>query len=260
MALKSDGSLWAWGQNWWGQLGGGAEEGEQTPTPIGSANDWVKVFANNAQSMAIKSDGTLWIWGTVGSAESIASPTQIGSDSNWTSAAIGTWHTLALKSDGSLWGWGDNNSGQLGDGTTERRNVPTRIASENIWKAVAVGSMHAVALTDQTDSNSEIDECFIATAAFGSKLAPAVKILRQFRDLYLLTNIPGQALVKIYYTYSPSLAQVIAGNDALKLMVRILLLPLIFLAWMMMNTTATFVIMLTLAALVLVRRQMRKAE
>jgi alpha-tubulin suppressor-like RCC1 family protein len=256
LALKADGSLWAWGNNWSGQLGNGTEEGRITPTQIGSDTDWAKVFANNTQSMAIKSDGSLWIWGDDGNSEKLTIPSQVGNEGGWTEVAIGEGYTIALKSDGSLWGWGRNEDGQLGDGSTVDRIDPTRIASENIWKAVAAGSAHSVALTGQTES---IDECFIATAAFGSKLTPAVKLLRQFRDIYLLTNGPGQTLVKMYYTYSPPVAQVIAGSEGLKLMVRILLLPVIALAWLIMNTWITIFIVAILAAMVIIRRQRRNA-
>ncbi|MGI5922025.1 MAG: CFI-box-CTERM domain-containing protein [Syntrophomonadaceae bacterium] len=261
LALKADGSLWGWGNNWSGQLGDGTEEGKKTPTQIGSSTDWVKVFAHNTQSMAIKSDGTLWVWGDDGNSDKLTTPTQVGNEGNWIAAAIGNGYTIALKSDGSLWAWGRNHNGQLGDGSTEDKTAPTRIGSDNFWKAVAAGSAHTVALTGQPDSEPEepIDECFIATAAFGSKLAPAVKLLRQFRDIYLLTNAPGKAFVKMYYTHSPAIAKVIAGNAVLKMIVKILLLPVIALAWLIMNSEATLIIVAILAALVIIRRQTRKA-
>jgi uncharacterized repeat protein (TIGR02543 family) len=76
-----------------------------------------------------------------------------------------------------------------------------------------------------------IDECFIATAAFGTKFEPSVVMLRQFRDDYLLTNKLGARFVKIYYSNSPPIANFIAHNEALRFVVRILLLPLITIAY-----------------------------
>ncbi len=70
-----------------------------------------------------------------------------------------------------------------------------------------------------------LDECFIATAAFGSKLEPSVALLRQFRDRYLLTNKPGQVFVKLYYKFSPALAEIVSGNELLKVVVRVALNP-----------------------------------
>lgn len=71
------------------------------------------------------------------------------------------------------------------------------------------------------------DNCFIATAAFGSLYAPAVKLLRTFRDDYLLTNEPGRAFVAFYYCHSPVMATYIADHEGLKMLTRISLSPII---------------------------------
>ena len=77
--------------------------------------------------------------------------------------------------------------------------------------------------------------CFIATAAFGSVLEPQVELLRQFRDAYLLTNLPGRVFVDYYYAYSPPLAGIISDSELLKFVVRIALLPLVGIAYMLLN-------------------------
>jgi len=74
--------------------------------------------------------------------------------------------------------------------------------------------------------------CFIATAAYGYYSAPQVKMLRTFRDRYLLTNAPGRAFVRWYYRHSPPAARYISTHPALKAVVRIALLPAITLAWL----------------------------
>lgn len=76
------------------------------------------------------------------------------------------------------------------------------------------------------------DACFIATASFGSLLHPCVEILRDFRDQYLVGHIGGQQLVEWYYTLSPPVADVVAGNAALRFLVRLLLLPVIGFSWL----------------------------
>ncbi len=75
------------------------------------------------------------------------------------------------------------------------------------------------------------DSCFIATAAFGSILHPYVRILRDFRDRFLLDNRPGRLLVTLYYRYSPQVADRIAAAPVLRATTRILLLPLVGAAW-----------------------------
>ncbi len=77
--------------------------------------------------------------------------------------------------------------------------------------------------------------CFIATAAYGSYEERHVKILREFRDGYLLTNIPGRAFVSLYYKVSPPIADFIRESEILKAFVRVALLPLIAVSWMLIN-------------------------
>lgn len=79
------------------------------------------------------------------------------------------------------------------------------------------------------------DECFIATAAFGSKLEPAVVLLRSFRDQFLLTNTWGQTFVKFYYHHSPPIASFIADNEAVKWLVRVGLVPIVGLAYLLLH-------------------------
>jgi hypothetical protein len=90
--------------------------------------------------------------------------------------------------------------------------------------------------------------CFIATAAFGSPLQPQVKILREFRDRFLLTNAAGKTFVRLYCTYSPPIADFIAKHDPIRMVVRWSLLPLVGVSWvaLQLGPVPVLVIMLLL--------------
>jgi hypothetical protein len=97
--------------------------------------------------------------------------------------------------------------------------------------------------------NSEVSGsdkgCFIATAAYGSLMEPHVKILRDFRDRFLLGNTMGLSLVRLYYNYSPPMADFIKKHDNLRAMVRISLLPVVGVSWiaLKMDTLSTVALM-----------------
>jgi endonuclease YncB( thermonuclease family) len=80
-----------------------------------------------------------------------------------------------------------------------------------------------------------VANCFIATAAYGSPLDPHVEILRKFRDNHLLTNRLGRRFVRIYYSYSPAIADYISKHNTLKAITRFALLPIIGLSWVVLK-------------------------
>jgi hypothetical protein len=158
VALKTDGTLWAWGKNDYGQLGDGTIISKTVPTRIGSGTDWSKITVGSDHTIALKSDGTLWAWGKndygqLGDGTIINNtvPIRIGIDTNWSKIVAGGEHTIALKRDGTLWAWGRNDSGQLGDGTIISKNVPTLISNDTKWSNIIAGGLYTVALkTDGT--------------------------------------------------------------------------------------------------------------
>src|SRR6266568_2192654 len=115
VVLKNDGTLWAWGRNYIGQLGDGTTTDSNVPTRIGTGSTWSAVAAGYEYTVALKSDGTLWAWGLnssgqLGDGTTVSKnvPTQIGNSTIWSAVAACAGYTVALKSDGTLWSWGDN--------------------------------------------------------------------------------------------------------------------------------------------------------
>jgi subtilisin family serine protease len=105
---------------------------------------------------------------------------------------------------------------------------------------------------------NSIDQCFIATAAFGSKYEPAVVLLRAFRDQHLLTNNIGRSMVALYYHYSPPLAQYIADKEGLRVIVKILLTPVILAVYLILHQWLLLIIILLTFLLALRLSRIRK--
>ncbi len=129
-ALKSNGTLWAWGENYYRQLGDGTIIQRNQPVQIGTDSNWVFLTSGGTYNLAIKNDCTLWGWGQCGNLSSYV-PVQIGLDSNWKTASVGYRHCMAVKNDGSLWTWGRNLNGALGDGTYNDKSLPSQIGNFN---------------------------------------------------------------------------------------------------------------------------------
>ena len=149
IGIKTDGTIWGWGQNDQYEMGNNTCCANQlTPIQIGTANHWVDIETSlGASIFALKNDGTLWGWGlnlaglladnTV-MARSI--PTQLNSDTDWASIHVGAAHILALKTNGTLWSWGGGEYGQTGDGLSPSlyRSYPRQVGTDT-WSKVFAG-------------------------------------------------------------------------------------------------------------------------
>lgn len=151
LAVKTDGSLWAWGYNNYGQLGNG-ESGytASKSSPVRIMDGGVaSVAAWGEHSLAVKTDGSLWGWGQNGSYQlglgnMVNQLTPVKIMEGVKSAAAGYYHSLAVKTDGTLWAWGRNVNGQIGNGVTSWdpavwSKVPERVM-EDVSFARASGS------------------------------------------------------------------------------------------------------------------------
>lgn len=154
LAVKNDGTLWAWGTNAFGQLGDGTTTNRTTPVQVGTDNNWSSVYASSgAYSLALKTNGKLWAWGANafgqlgnGTNTDANVPVQVGAGNDWLSISPGNEHVLALKTNHTLWAWGINNMAQLGDGSNVNSNTPEQIGTENDWSMVVAGFETSMAL------------------------------------------------------------------------------------------------------------------
>ena len=160
-AIKTDGTLWTWGLNYYGQLGNNTITNRSSPVQVvGFASDWISVSCGSNHAAAIKTDGTLWNWGQnfngrLGDNTLIhkSSPIQtVALGTNWKQVSCGAYFTAAIKTDGTLWMWGQGNNGQLGTNTITHRSSPIQtVALGTNWNSVACGYYHTAAIkTDGT--------------------------------------------------------------------------------------------------------------
>lgn len=154
--IKTDGSLWMWGTNQYGQLGNGTTEISTIPIKI--MDNVTSVSCGSwGHTAAIKTDGSLWVWGYnefgrlgnggEGNIEVSKKPCQtipIKIMDNVSFVSCGLGHTAAIKTDSSLWIWGWNSYGQLGNETKNNSKVPIKIMDDVTF--VNCGETHTVAV------------------------------------------------------------------------------------------------------------------
>lgn len=153
-AKKTDGSIWCWGWNKYGQVGDGTLKDRKSPTRVGTAKNWKTIAVGGSHACAIKTDGTLWCWGDNsdgqlgdGTTKTRKTPVRIGSASTWVSLALGNAHSCAKKKNTGLYCWGLNYNGQLGVGDKTDRHKPTLVAGAGTgYASFSVGSSHTCGL------------------------------------------------------------------------------------------------------------------
>jgi alpha-tubulin suppressor-like RCC1 family protein len=155
MALRSDGTVWTWGDNGSGKLGIGSSGGNtNVPVQAVGLTQMIGITAGAYHSVALRADGTVWTWGDNGSGK-LGIGSSVG-NTNWPVQAVGltqmiavaagTGHSVALRADGTVWTWGDNGSGQLGR-TNDDNTVPDQVSGLSNVVAIAAGQLHTLAVT-----------------------------------------------------------------------------------------------------------------
>jgi len=164
VALRKDGTIWAWGYNGVGQLGQGDTDVDRSvPTKVGNDSNWVKVTTNQSHNIAIKDDGSIWAWGsnswgrcgTGPGSSNVLSPTAVVVADNpktWRDAVAGGNASSGIKSDGTVWGWGDGLYGKLGNGGTADKDYPTKATTDvTDFVGISMGYYQTIALRPNGD-------------------------------------------------------------------------------------------------------------
>jgi len=138
MAMDSDGAIWSWGMNQYGQIAAPSNQlAVLSPAKWISFSPWETFAAGGRHGMAVRQNGTMWTWG-YNNAGQLGTGAAVGTSfgpvaqestraTNWV-AALGKGDTsIGLKADGGVWGWGNNSSGQLGLGDTTTRTAPVSL-------------------------------------------------------------------------------------------------------------------------------------
>ncbi len=161
-AIKTDGTLWTWGDNLYGQLGTNNTVSRSSPVQVGILTNWSQVSMSAAHLIFIKTNGTLWTSGynpsgQLGLNDRVyrSSPVQVGVATNWSQISGGVGNSskiAAIKTDGTLWTWGAGFGGSLGLNDSEvYRSSPTQVGTGTTWSLVSMGTGNPIAIkTDGT--------------------------------------------------------------------------------------------------------------
>jgi alpha-tubulin suppressor-like RCC1 family protein len=211
IALKSDGTVWAWGGTNAGQLGRGCLPDDcfwrsSTPIQVQLLDSVVAIAAGGNHNLALRTDGTLWTWGAnefgqlgIGAvgvpSVGLGTPVLVTDDggtpfSGVSSIAAGRQHSLVIKTDGSAWAWGRNGSGQLGDGTWVNRSHPVWVRDFAGGVLLDGGAQHSLAALTSAVPNAASNQGTVGPqgGAVATVLAPPLD------NLAATVEIPAGAL------------------------------------------------------------------
>lgn len=172
LAIKTDGSLWAWGNNTYGQLGNDSITNIVVPQKIGTSS-WTKVFTNGLTTAAIDINGRLFTWGfnfdgRLGLTDTVyrSSPVQVTSDTSFTMVHVGQDSIVAISNTGDLYAWGKNDNNQLGINDQVSRSSPTQIGAGISFVNASTSEFGLVALSNTNEIYGSTDNTVLAGDGF----------------------------------------------------------------------------------------------
>ena len=134
LALRDDGTVWAWGLNYAVELENGIPVSSATLMQVEGLNGIIAISAGTNHSLAIRDDGTVWAWGRnsygqlgIRTTSNYSTPVQVEGLSDVTAISAGHLSSIALRDDGTVWAWGRNGYGQLGIRTISNYSTPVQV-------------------------------------------------------------------------------------------------------------------------------------
>jgi alpha-tubulin suppressor-like RCC1 family protein len=153
LALRGDGTVWAWGGGSWGQLGDGTTIRSAMPVKVSDLTGITAIAAGSLHSLAVRNDGTVWAWGGGwwgqlgdGTTTQTFIPVKVKDLTGATAVAAGYGHSLAVRDDGTVWAWGSNSIGQLGDPTTAQTFTPVQVKDLTGATTIAADGTYSLAV------------------------------------------------------------------------------------------------------------------
>jgi len=156
LGLRTNGTLWAWGNNGQGRLGDNTTTTRSSPVSVvGGFTDWCQVSAGYVHNLGVRINGSAWAWGNnlvgrIGDGTTTSRPSPVsvvGGFTDWCQVSAGGFygHSLGVRTSGSAWAWGANGNGRLGDDTTTNRSSPVSVVGGfTDWCQVSAGGVHSL--------------------------------------------------------------------------------------------------------------------
>ncbi|CAI6070600.1 InlB B-repeat-containing protein [Cohnella sp. JJ-181] len=220
LAIKENGTVWAWGDNGWGALGDGTTTKRIVPVQVQGLSDVKAVSAGGWHSVALKADGTVWGWGhnnygQVGDGTKTQrnAPVQLSGLEDVTQIAAGSFHAAALRKDGSIWSWGFGGYGQLGNGNYSDSVVPVQGGwLDGTAPDVSAGTISATGVT----TNSATLTWEKATDLMSEQSSLQYRVYRSFKsNIQTVADIESKGIAVNNYTTDIGSLQLIELLDGM---------------------------------------------
>ena len=156
VGITKSGAAYAWGYNYYGQLGDGTTHNRGTPVLVSGGHTWASIGVGNQHTVGITTGGAAYAWGDNpygqlgdGTTTDRSTPTLVSGGHTWASisAGYGGFYTVGITTGGAAYAWGRNNHGQLGNRTTTDRLTPTLVSGGYTWASISAGESHTVGIT-----------------------------------------------------------------------------------------------------------------